>query len=61
VASGLVSQQGGRLTQGSVLARELGLPAVVHVPGATRVIRTGDLLRIDGDEGVVERVSPSAG
>lgn len=57
VASALVTQQGGRLTQGSVLARELGLPAVVHVSGATRIIRTGDLLRVDGDEGVVERLA----
>jgi len=56
VAGGLLSQQGGRLTQGSVVARELGLPAVASVPGATRNIRTGDLLRIDGDEGSVERL-----
>jgi pyruvate,water dikinase len=57
VAGGLVTQQGGRLTQGSVVARELGLPAVAGVPSATRALRTGDLLRIDGDKGTVERLS----
>lgn len=56
VASGLISQQGGHLTQGSVVARELGVPAVASLPGATRTLRTGDLLRIDGDEGTVERL-----
>jgi phosphohistidine swiveling domain-containing protein len=56
VAGGLVTQQGGRLTQGSVVARELGLPAVAGVPSATRALRTGDLLRIDGDKGTVERL-----
>lgn len=58
VAGGLLSQQGGRLTQGSVVARELGLPAVASVPSATRAIRTGDLLRIDGHEGTVEIMQP---
>ncbi|MCS6901595.1 MAG: PEP-utilizing enzyme, partial [Polyangiaceae bacterium] len=57
VAGGLVTQQGGRLTQGSVVARELGLPAVAGVPSATRALRTGDLVRIDGDKGTVERFS----
>lgn len=57
LAGGLVTQQGGRLTQGSVVARELGLPAVAGVPSATRVLRTGDLLRINGDLGTIERVS----
>jgi pyruvate,water dikinase len=56
IAGGLISQQGGRLTQGSVVARELGLPAVAHVSGATRVLRTGDRVRLDGDDGVVERL-----
>ncbi len=54
VAAGVVSQQGGRLTQGAVIARELGLPAVAAASGATRTIRTGDRIRIDGDEGTVE-------
>lgn len=59
VAGGLVTQQGGRLTQGSVVARELGLPAVAGVPSATRVLRTGDTIRIDGDLGTVLRIDPS--
>ena len=53
-----MTELGGRLTQGSVIAREVGVPAVAHASSATRVSRTGDLLRLDGDEGVVERLEP---
>jgi len=34
------------------------VPTVVNVVGATRAIRTGDVLRVDGDRGMVERVRP---
>ncbi len=53
-AAGLVSDQGGILSHGSILAREYGLPAVTNVESATQNIRTGDLLRVDGDRGRVE-------
>jgi pyruvate,water dikinase len=44
------------LSHAAVVAREYGVPTVVNVVGATRAIRTGDALRVDGDRGVVERV-----
>ncbi len=53
-AAGLVTDVGGLMTHGSVVAREMGIPAVVGVTGATGRIRTGDRLRIDGSRGVVE-------
>jgi phosphohistidine swiveling domain-containing protein len=53
-AAGLVTEVGGMMTHGSVIAREMGIPAVVGVSGATRRIRTGDRLRIDGARGSVE-------
>jgi pyruvate,water dikinase len=53
-AAGLVVEQGGILSHGSIVAREYGLPAVTNVASATRVIRTGDLIQVDGNRGVVK-------
>ena len=52
-AAGLVVEQGGILSHGSIVAREYGLPAVTNVALATRVIRTGDLVQVDGNHGRV--------
>ncbi|OPX87127.1 MAG: Phosphoenolpyruvate synthase [Pelotomaculum sp. PtaB.Bin117] len=51
---GLVSEVGGMMTHGSVVAREYGLPAVVGVENATRLIKDGQRIRINGAEGYVE-------
>lgn len=53
VAAGFVSEQGGMTSHGAILARELGIPAVVGVTGATRSIETGDSVLVDGDTGEV--------
>lgn len=53
VAAGIVAEQGGMTSHGAILARELGIPAVVGVAGATRAIETGDAVSIDGDTGEV--------
>ncbi|MFB6141337.1 MAG: PEP/pyruvate-binding domain-containing protein [Halosimplex sp.] len=53
-AAGLVTEVGGRLTHGSLVAREYGIPAVVAVDGATARVRSGQRIRVDGDRGVVE-------
>lgn len=53
-AAGLVMEVGGRMTHGSVVAREYGLPAVVGLPGATEKLRTGMRVRVDGERGWVE-------
>jgi pyruvate,water dikinase len=52
-AAGLVVEQGGILSHGSIVAREYGLPAVTNVLSATRIIRTGDLVQVDGNRGRV--------
>ncbi len=52
-AAGVVMEQGGILSHGSIVAREYGLPAVTNVALATRVIRTGDLVQVDGNRGRV--------
>ena len=53
LAAGLVTDLGGTLSHGSIIAREYGLPAVVNVARATLVIRTGDQLQVDGTRGEV--------
>lgn len=58
VAAGVVTELGGPLSHAAIVAREYGVPAVVSVAGATLIIRTGDLLRVDGDRGVVEKLEP---
>jgi pyruvate,water dikinase len=52
--SGLVAEVGGLMTHGAVIAREYGLPAVVGVEGATRLIRDGQRIRVHGTDGYVE-------
>lgn len=52
-AGALVMEVGGQMTHGSVIARELGIPAVVAVDGATAKIRSGDRIRVDGEGGFV--------
>ncbi|MFG1966600.1 rifamycin-inactivating phosphotransferase [Nonomuraea sp. NPDC049028] len=52
--AGLVSEVGGMMTHGAIVAREYGLPAVVSVENATRLIRDGQRIRINGTAGYVE-------
>jgi pyruvate,water dikinase len=59
-ASGLVTEVGGLMTHGSVVAREYGIPAVVSVAGATQRIRTGQRIRVDGTRGFVELLEGGA-
>jgi phosphoenolpyruvate synthase/pyruvate phosphate dikinase len=51
---GLVTEVGGLMTHGAVIAREYGLPAVVGVEHATRLIRDGQRIRLHGTEGYIE-------
>jgi pyruvate,water dikinase len=52
--AGLVTEVGGLMTHGAVIAREYGLPAIVGVEQATRLIRDGQRIRVHGTDGYVE-------
>jgi rifampicin phosphotransferase len=52
--AGLVTEVGGLMTHGAVIAREYGLPAVVGVENATKLIRDGERIRVDGTSGYLE-------
>lgn len=51
---GLVTEVGGLMTHGAVIAREYGLPAVVGVKNATKLIKDGQRIRVHGTEGYIE-------
>ena len=51
---GLVTEVGGLMTHGAVIAREYGLPAVVGVENATQLIKDGQRIRVNGTDGYVE-------
>ncbi|NHZ38071.1 FAD-dependent oxidoreductase [Massilia rubra] len=60
LAAGVVADIGSALSHSSIVSREFGIPAVVNAKQATQTIRTGDLIYLDGDGGVVrieERVA----
>ena len=55
-AGGIVAEKGSLLSHTSIISRELKIPAVVAVENATSAIKTGDMIRICGDDGRVEIV-----
>jgi rifampicin phosphotransferase len=54
IAAGVVTEVGGLMTHGAVVAREYGIPAVVGVDDATAAIADGDRIRVNGSKGYVE-------
>ena len=61
LAGALVMEVGGVVSHGAVVTREYGIPAVAAVPDATRRLRTGQRVRVDGGTGVVRVLDGSAG
>ena len=60
-ASAVVMETGGLLSHGAIVAREFGVPAVGGVLDATRRIRSGDRLHVDGSNGTVTVLDSRAG
>jgi pyruvate,water dikinase len=54
LAAGIVMDQGSILSHGSIVAREYGIPAVVNVGNATKIIRTGQTIQVDASQGIVK-------
>ena len=52
-AGALISEVGGQLSHGAIVAREYGLPAVMNIPGATKKFQNGQRVRVDGTKGGV--------
>jgi phosphohistidine swiveling domain-containing protein len=56
IIAGLVTDVGSAVSHGAVVAREYGLPAVLNTRDATRILKTGERVVLDGDRGTVERI-----
>jgi pyruvate, water dikinase len=56
-SAGVIAEQGGMTSHGAIVARELGIPAVVGANQASQKIRTGDWLLVDGDRGEIYSVA----
>jgi pyruvate,water dikinase len=59
-AAGLIVERGSLLSHSAIVSREIGIPSVVSVDGVTRWLRDGDLVEIDGGEGIVRRLQSGA-
>jgi rifampicin phosphotransferase len=55
-AAGLLVERGSLLSHSAIVARELGIPAVVSIPGLTQWLATGDVVEMDGRAGTVRRI-----
>ncbi|MGZ3475969.1 MAG: PEP/pyruvate-binding domain-containing protein [Polyangiales bacterium] len=53
-AAGVITELGGPLSHAAIVARELGVPCVVNAAGATVRLRDGEMVRLDGQRGIVE-------
>ncbi|MGM9500623.1 putative PEP-binding protein [Desertifilum tharense IPPAS B-1220] len=54
-AAGIIAEQGSLTSHGAIVARELGIPAIVSVQGATRLIQSGEVIFMDGSTGEIYR------
>jgi pyruvate,water dikinase len=59
-ALAVIVERGSLLSHAAIVARELGIPAVVSVPGVTRWLRDGDCVELDGTTGVIRRIPADA-
>ncbi len=57
-ALGVLVERGSLLSHAAIVARELGIPAVVSLPGLTRWLKDGDWVELDGSTGTVRRIDP---
>jgi pyruvate,water dikinase len=58
MVSAVAVEMGGDLSHGSIILREIGLPAVTNAAGLRERVATGDRVRLDGSAGTVEVIGP---
>jgi pyruvate,water dikinase len=56
LAAGLLVERGSLLSHSAIVAREMGIPAIVSIPGVTRWLSDDDWVELDGGAGVVRRI-----
>jgi pyruvate,water dikinase len=55
--SGLLVERGSLLSHSAIVAREMGIPAIVSIPGLTKTLKTGMRIRMDGKAGTIQIIS----
>ena len=55
-AGGILVERGSTLSHSAVVARELGIPAIVNIPGLTKILKDGERVRMDGASGTIRRI-----
>ena len=60
-AAGVIAERGSLLSHSAIVAREMGVPCVVSLKGVTQWLKTGDVVRLDGGAGTVERLNRQTG
>jgi phosphoenolpyruvate synthase/pyruvate phosphate dikinase len=60
-ASGLLVERGSLLSHSAIVAREMGIPAIVSITDVTRWLQTGDEVELDGGSGLVRRLARAPG
>jgi pyruvate,water dikinase len=55
-SAGFITEQGGITCHAAILARELGIPAVVNATGVTQILQNNEVLFVDGDQGEIHRL-----
>ena len=60
-ASAIITDEGGMTSHASIVSREMGIPAVVGTREATRVLKNGQIVTVDGEKGIVRAGSPAEG
>jgi pyruvate,water dikinase len=59
-ASGILVERGSLLSHAAIVAREMGIPAIVSIDGLTSWLKDGDQVEFDGASGVLTRIQPAA-
>lgn len=54
-ASAVVTETGGVSSHAAIVAREYGIPAVMAIPGVTRILKNGEEILVDGNRGIISR------
>ena len=57
IVNGLITEIGSSLSHGAVVAREYGLPTIVNVKGATKILKNGDRIKMDASKGIITTLS----
>ena len=52
----ILTEVGGFLSHGAIFAREMGIPAIVQVPGVTELLKDGEEVLVDAEQGIIQRI-----